>query len=80
MIQAPDGLDLTRAHGLETIVWVVDARGMTHDRQAIVVRIDAPSSGDSRKMSSPPGPAASTIPSDTPKRILRGARLATTIT
>ena len=29
-------------------------------------------------MSSPPGPAASTMPSDTPKRILRGARFATT--
>ena len=29
-------------------------------------------------MSRPPGPAASTIPSDTPKRILRGARIANT--
>ncbi len=37
----------------------------------------APASGCSRKMSLPPGPAASTMPSETPKRILRGARLAT---
>ena len=40
----------------------------------------APLSGATRKMSLPPGPAASTMPSDTPKRILRGARLATTTT
>ena len=38
----------------------------------------APLSGDSKKMSASPGPAASTMPSDTPKRIFRGARLATT--
>ena len=38
----------------------------------------APLSGASRKMSVPPGPAASTMPSEVPKRILRGARFATT--
>src|SRR5690606_38449672 len=38
----------------------------------------APASGDSRKISFPPGPAASTMPSDTPKRILRGLRFAST--
>lgn len=38
----------------------------------------APSSGFRINKSLPPGPAASTIPSDRPKRILRGARLATT--
>jgi hypothetical protein len=38
----------------------------------------APASGASRKISAPPGPAASTMPSEVPKRILRGARLATT--
>lgn len=37
----------------------------------------APSSGVNTKRSLPPGPAASTIPSETPKRILRGARFAT---
>lgn len=37
----------------------------------------APLSGLSRKISFPPGPAAITMPSETPKRILRGARLAT---
>ena len=37
----------------------------------------APASGVRMKISSPPGPAASTMPSDTPKRILRGARFAT---
>lgn len=37
----------------------------------------APASGDSRKMSCPPGPAARTMPSLTPNFILRGARLAT---
>jgi len=37
----------------------------------------APESGLSKKISLPPGPAAITIPSETPKRILRGARLAT---
>ena len=37
----------------------------------------APVSGVRMKISSPPGPAASTMPSDTPKRILRGARFAT---
>jgi len=37
----------------------------------------APASGLSKKRSRPPGPAASTMPSETPKRILRGARLAT---
>ena len=37
----------------------------------------APSSGVSMNRSDPPGPAASTIPLDTPKRILRGFRLAT---
>ena len=37
----------------------------------------APSSGVNTKRSFPPGPAASTIPSETPKRILRGARFAT---
>ena len=37
----------------------------------------APASGDRRNNSEPPLPAASTMPSDTPKRILRGARLAT---
>ena len=38
----------------------------------------APASGDSRKMSFPPGPAASTMPSEMPKRILRGLRFAST--
>jgi len=38
----------------------------------------APLSGCNRKISLSPGPAANTIPSDIPKRILRGARLATT--
>ena len=38
----------------------------------------APASGERMKISCPPGPAASTMPSDMPKRILRGARLATT--
>ena len=38
----------------------------------------APASGESTKISCPPGPDASTMPSDSPKRILRGARLATT--
>lgn len=37
----------------------------------------APLSGCNRKMSLSPGPAANTIPSDMPKRIFRGARLAT---
>lgn len=37
----------------------------------------APLSGERMKRSLPPGPAASTMPSETPKRILRGARLAT---
>ena len=37
----------------------------------------APSSGVSKKMSLPPGPAASTMPSLMPNFILRGARLAT---
>jgi hypothetical protein len=37
----------------------------------------APLSGLNRNSSLPPGPAARTIPSETPKRILRGARLAT---
>jgi uncharacterized protein YehS (DUF1456 family) len=37
----------------------------------------APSSGLNRKISFPPGPAAITIPSEMPKRILRGARFAT---
>src|SRR5690606_22650277 len=40
----------------------------------------APLSGLSRKISSPPGPAASTMPSDRPNFILRGARLATSTT
>ncbi len=40
----------------------------------------APSSTPSSQISRPPGPAASTIPSETPKRIFRGARLATTTT
>lgn len=38
----------------------------------------APSSGLKMNMSLPPGPAASTVPFETPNRILRGARLATT--
>ncbi len=37
----------------------------------------APSSGLRMKSAFPPGPAASTMPSEIPKRILRGARLAT---
>ncbi len=37
----------------------------------------APSSGLKIYRSLPPGPAARTMPSETPKRILRGARLAT---
>src|SRR5688572_26095316 len=37
----------------------------------------APESGATRKISAPPGPAASTIPSEMPKRILRGSRFAT---
>jgi len=37
----------------------------------------APSSGFNIHKSLSPGPAASTIPSDIPKRILRGAKLAT---
>ena len=37
----------------------------------------APESGSRMNSSLPPGPAASTMPSETPKRILRGARLAT---
>ena len=37
----------------------------------------APLSGLNRNSSFPPGPAARTIPSETPKRILRGARLVT---
>jgi len=37
----------------------------------------APSSGFKRRISFPPGPAARTIPSDSPKRIFLGARLAT---
>ena len=35
----------------------------------------APLSGDSKKMSEPPGPAASTMPSDTPKRIFAGGKI-----
>ena len=38
----------------------------------------APESGCKTHKSLPPGPAASTMPSETPKRIFRGARLATT--
>lgn len=38
----------------------------------------APLSGCNKNMSFSPGPAANTIPSDMPKRIFRGARLATT--
>lgn len=37
----------------------------------------APLSGESRKIVSPPGPAAKIIPSETPNRIFRGARFAT---
>src|SRR5690606_19034248 len=37
----------------------------------------APSSGEMRKMPGPSPEAASTMPWDSPKRILRGARLAT---
>lgn len=40
----------------------------------------APLSGESRKISFPPGPAASTMPCESPKRIFRGARFATTTT
>ena len=40
----------------------------------------APLSGLRRKMSFPPGPAASTMPSETPKRIFRGARFASSTT
>ncbi len=52
----------------------VDGRDVGH-----LTRIpgSAPSSGDSTQRSLPPGPAAKTIPSDTPNRIMRGARLAT---
>ena len=38
----------------------------------------APACGSSSQISWPPGPAASTMPSDTPNFILRGLRLATT--
>ena len=38
----------------------------------------APESGDNAKMSLPPGPAASIMPSEVPNRILRGSKLATT--
>src|SRR5882724_681171 len=38
----------------------------------------APVSGDSTKISLPPGPAANIIPSERPNRILRGSKLATT--
>ncbi len=38
----------------------------------------APISGETTKISAPPGPAASIIPSEVPKRILRGSRFATT--
>lgn len=39
----------------------------------------APLSGCNKKMSLSPGPAANTIPSETPNRIFRGAKFATTI-
>ena len=67
---------------------IVDQRGADEDeteiahvrasRQRTTMPGSAPLSGDSRKMSRPPGPAARTMPSEVPKRILRGARLATT--
>ena len=47
-------------------------------RQRTSIPGSAPLSGDSRKMFSPPGPAASTMPFDSPNFILRGARFATT--
>jgi hypothetical protein len=40
----------------------------------------APESADNRNTSSPPGPAAKTMPSDIPKRIFLGFRLATAMT
>ena len=40
----------------------------------------APESTESRKISFPPGPAANTMPSDVPNRILRGSKLATATT
>ncbi len=51
-----------------------------HVRGLQVMRMPgvAPESGDSRNRPAPAPLAASTIPSETPKRILRGARFATT--
>jgi len=43
----------------------------------ILIPGSAPASGLRIKRSLPPGPAARTMPSERPKRILRGARLAT---
>lgn len=59
---------------------LVDAQGDTIFMYCYLMRIPgcAPLSGDRSQISSPPGPAAITIPSDIPKRILRGAKLATT--
>jgi len=50
-----------------------------NNSQSYLTRIPAtaPSSGFNIHKSLSPGPAASTIPSDIPKRILRGAKLAT---
>ena len=38
----------------------------------------APASGDNTNMSFPPGPAANIMPSEVPKRILRGSKFVTT--
>ena len=64
-----------RGHRADGVTVAVDARGPTDH----LTRIPgcAPASGESRKMPGPSPDAASTMPSETPNFILRGARFAT---
>jgi len=59
------------------MVWVDNAEAVTNKGYLTRIPGIAPSSGFKTKISDPPGPAARTMPSETPKRIFRGARLAT---
>ena len=76
--------------GVRFASWVTAAGALSLRQQRVDAHHDArgghlirmpgvaPESGDNTKISFPPGPAANIMPSDVPKRILRGAKFATT--
>ena len=62
---------------VQPLVDGTDVRRCRHDVYLTRIPGLAPLSGESTKRSSPPGPAASTMPSERPKRIFLGAKFAT---